>query len=205
MKIVCCAAAERELVPASLRRFSVRTGIPVFASRYGAFLLQSRIIGILREKGDRRLTVHGVLVALDRRGVLMTGESGSGKTVSGLALAAAGARWVADDAVALERRGDAVYGRGHERTRHLIALREQGIVRVDRWLGEGVLIPEARVDLIMELDRGPLREEFRRQSREILGIQIPCLYLKDDSGPSGIVERITAFFDGNPSVAATNG
>ena len=50
----------------------------------------------------RRSVVHGTAVALDGRGILLVGPSGSGKSDLALRLIAQGARLVADDAVVVE-------------------------------------------------------------------------------------------------------
>ena len=97
--------------------------------------------------------VHGVLVRLSGQGVLMTGDSGIGKTECGLELVNRGSKWIADDAVILERRGDLLYGRGHRRTRRLIAVRGRGILDVHELLGTGAIREETRVDVIIRFVR----------------------------------------------------
>ena len=53
-------------------------------------LLKSRLIGLLREKGGRRIMCHGVLIQLSGQGILITGDSGIGKTACSLELASRG-------------------------------------------------------------------------------------------------------------------
>jgi hypothetical protein len=192
----CTAVSEMRRVPDFLRRYSTRTGTPVFASRFDASLLKSRIISVIREKGERQVMVHGVLVGLAGRGVLIIGGSGIGKTGCGLALVDLGAQWVADDAVVLERRDDAIYGRGHERTGHLIAVRGRGIVRADQWLGAQALCSETRVALIVHLERDSAKDGCGRLSDAILGMKLPCRYLLADAGPREMAAQVLALFKG---------
>jgi serine kinase of HPr protein (carbohydrate metabolism regulator) len=173
--IPCIAVSGRE-IPDDLKSFSESTGIPAFASCYDHFLVYSRLIGLLREMGERTVVVHGVLVRILGRGVLIMGESGVGKTAFGLSLMHSDNRWVADDAVILEGRGDALYGRGHERTRDWIAVRGRGILRAEELLDGERLLGQTRVDLIIRLIRASGKGEKCAEDpfREFVGVSIPC-------------------------------
>jgi HPr kinase/phosphorylase len=157
----------------------------VFATHYDHSLIHSRPAGSLRETGERRVMVHGVLVRVSGRGVLLMGESGIGKTGSGLSLMHSDNRWVADDAVVLEGKGDALYGRGHERTRDWIAVRGRGILRAEELLGGERLLGQTRVDVIIRLIRasGTDEDAGRDLFREFAGVSIPCRDLVVDVDP----------------------
>ena len=113
-RIPLIAISETDTVPGLMASFSESYGIPVFASVYDEFLLESRLSGLLREKLENSISMHGTLVSVSGLGVMLTGDSGTGKTECSLKLAERGHRWVADDAVEIERRGDSLYGRSHE-------------------------------------------------------------------------------------------
>jgi HPr kinase/phosphorylase len=164
----------------------------VFASRYDPSLIQSRLTGLLREIGERTVMVHGVLVRVLGHGVLLMGESGVGKTSSGLFLMHSGNRWVADDAVILEGRGDALYGRGHERSRNWIAVRGRGIVRAEELLGRERLLGQARVELIVRLMQTTGKDEQAGSGRvrEFVGVSIPCRVLVTDADPRWTADRL---------------
>lgn len=194
--IACVALSETHRMPDCLRRFSEATGMPVFASRYDASLLQSRLVGLIREKGERVVTLHGVLVEVSGVGVLIMGASGIGKTACGLGLVSRGARWIADDAVVLEGRGDMLYGRGHERTRPFISVRGRGVVRADLLLGAEALREETRVGVIIRFvgDAGQRRVpagDRRRSVCRIVGVTLPCRCLADGGNPSRMAGRVT--------------
>jgi len=178
---ISCVAVSDPEIPHDLQKYSEWTGTPVFASRYDPSLIHSRLIGLLREMGERRVMVHAVLVRVLDRGVLLMGESGIGKTAIGLSLMHSGNRWVADDAVILEGRGDALYGRGHERTRDWIAVRGRGILRAEELLG-GERLRQTRVDVIIRLIRASGKDEDsgRDLFREFAGVSIPCRDLATD-------------------------
>ena len=134
---------------------------------------------VCREKVGRRIVVHGVLVQASGLGVLIMGDSGIGKTACGLDLVARGGLWIADDAVVLEGRGGALYGRGHERTKKLIAVRGRGILEARALLRTGALCEETQVHLIIQFIRHSCKEGMDRGGKsrsflEIAGIRLSC-------------------------------
>jgi serine kinase of HPr protein (carbohydrate metabolism regulator) len=189
--IPCIAVSERE-IPDDLQRYSESSETPVFASCYDPFLIQSRLTGLLREMGERTVMVHGVLVRVLNRGVLFMGESGIGKTASGLSLMHSGNRWVADDAVILEGRGNALYGRGHEKSRDWIALRGRGILRAEELLGAERLLGQTRVELVIRLIRasGKDKDAGKDLFREFVGVSIPCVDFVTDADPGPMADRL---------------
>ena len=193
--IRCAAVAEAREMPPFLRQFSERTGTTVFSSRFDPWLLKSRLMALFAEKSDRRVNLHGVLVRVSGIGVLLTGESGIGKTACGLELTASGGGWVADDAVVLEARGNVLYGRGHERTKSLIALRGRRICRVERLLGPEALHDATSVQLIVRLQRGCPGDDrtgsrIQRSVRDIIGVSLPCWCVAAEDDPRRMAGQV---------------
>lgn len=193
--IACAGVAEAQQIPEYLRDFSERAGTPVFASRYPASLLESRLAGLLREIGERKTMVHGVLLRISGLGVLIMGESGIGKTACGLNLAARGHAWVADDAVVLEGRGTVLYGRGHDKTRNWIAPRGRGILRAEALLGKKAICEEVRVDLIVHFVRrsgkgGAVDGGDGISVRRIAGTDLPCRRLAIGADPGSMAGQV---------------
>jgi serine kinase of HPr protein (carbohydrate metabolism regulator) len=192
---ISCLALSEQKITFFLRQFSERMEMPIFSSCYDDALLHSRLTGLLRERGERQVMVHGVLVRVWGLGVLLLGESGIGKTACGLALMGKGNRWVADDAVVLEGRGDAVYGRGHRRTAGRIAVRGRGVCRAADLLGPGQILQETRVDVLIRLVRGTERngEQEGESFREMVGVSLRCRDLAADVDPRRVAERVTDY------------
>ncbi len=94
------------------------------------------------------LIVHGTAVAFAGRGLLILGASGSGKSRLALALIGAGAGLVADDRVAILRRGEALVVRAPEAIAGLVEARGVGILPLPA-------VPEAVLTLVVDLDRAP--------------------------------------------------
>ncbi len=194
--ISCAAFSEVNKLPDDLRKFSEVQRIPVFTSCYDASLLKSRLMGLIREKGGRQIMLHGVLVRLSGLGILITGDSGIGKTACSIELVNRGSRWVADDAVILERRGELLYGRGHHRTRRLIAVRGRGILDVHQLLGAEAIRQETRVNMVIRFVRQSGEEgtagagDEENSFLEIMGIPVPCRRFKAGDGPRQMSERV---------------
>src|SRR5580693_1856546 len=90
------------------------------------------------------LLAHATTVAIDGRGVLLRGPSGSGKSDLALRLIDAGARLVADDQSELSRHGETIIVRAPAAIAGLIEVRGVGILRVDT-------IAEAPLALVADL------------------------------------------------------
>jgi len=191
----CAAFSEANELPDDLRRFSEAERITVCTSRHDASLLKSRLIGLLREKGGRQIMCHGVLIQLSGRGILITGDSGIGKTACSLELARRGAYWVADDAVILEGRGDHLYGRGHRRTKKWIAVRGQGILDARDLLGAETIRKETRVDVMIRFVGGSGKEETVSgegdgSMLDIVGVPLLCRRLEAGDGPRRMSDQV---------------
>ena len=120
--------------------------------------------------GDTSTTLHATCVAIDGRGVLIEGRSGSGKSDLALRLIDRGAVLVADDYTVLT----AVDGR-------LLASAPATIAGMIEVRGIGILASPHRdgltVALIVALDDAPQRMPERLELREIGGVHVPVMPL----------------------------
>jgi HPr kinase/phosphorylase len=193
--ISCAAFSEAGELSDDIRRFSEMEGIPVFTSCYDAALLKSRLIGLLREKGGRQIMRHGVLIRLSGQGILITGDSGIGKTACSLELVNRGGCWIADDAVVLRGKGDLLYGRGHHRTRRWIAVRGRGILDARDLLGAEAVCDETRVNVIIRFVRDSGKDETVRADEdrsmiEVVGVPVLCRRLEAGDGPQQMADQV---------------
>jgi HPr kinase/phosphorylase len=122
-------------------------------------------------------TVHATLVRLMARGIVIMGESGSGKSRLALSLLYEGARLVADDVVELTAGPSGLRGRPPDRLRGLIEIRGVGIIDVAAAMGRPFVIEETAVDLAVRLmrERDGTREAGapRVGVVRLLGCEIP--------------------------------
>jgi serine kinase of HPr protein (carbohydrate metabolism regulator) len=187
---VSCSGGASGGIPPFFQEYAERTQTPLFASGFDEWLLSSRVTGLLEELGKKRVMVHGTLVTLSGLGVLLTGESGIGKTSTALAAMAGDSRWVADDAVILQARAGLLYGRGHTRTRASIAVPEKGILPAGAHLGNGRLLDQTQVHLMVRLVRPPGQEGRAEARCRFVGVSIPCRELPVDVSPARMAARL---------------
>jgi HPr kinase/phosphorylase len=118
------------------------------------------------------------------RGIVLMGESGSGKSRLALSLLYEGARLVADDVVDLSLGTNGLIGRSPDRLRGLIEIRGVGIVDVSKALGRSFVLEATSIDLAVSLEK---RAEGKRRADSpevslvtLLGREIPDIRVGSD-------------------------
>jgi len=174
--------------------------VPVLASSLEAPHLESRLVGLLREHRDGTIRVHACLAVTSGRGILITGESGTGKTSAALRLAGeAGGAWIADDAVELFLREGSVRGSAPVRTRGLVDLPGRGILRAAALLVPERILEEAGVDGVVRVVRRSSDpppewpEVTRRGTCRILGLERPFQVFATEEGCEPLERRIAGW------------
>lgn len=126
------------------------------------------------------VTRHGVLLDIHGEGVMITGDSGIGKSESAIELIMRGHRLVADDAVELRRISNQLIGTAPEVIRHYIELRGIGVIDVRQLFGMRAIRTEAQLDLVIHFEQWDNTKFYDRLGIEdhfveILDIRVPCL------------------------------
>ena len=154
---------------------------PIFRSKQSTSKFMANLISYLSVELAERVTIHGVLCEVYGEGVLITGESGVGKSETAIELVKRGHRLVADDAVEIKRVSDyTLYGSAPETIRHYIEIRGIGIIDVKRIFGMGSIKETANIDLVINLETWDANKQYDRvglstQYTKILGIDVPSL------------------------------
>lgn len=162
------SACERYHVP--LLRTPVAT--PVAIAKVGALLENALAV---------RQVVHGVLMDILSLGVLITGDSGIGKSECALDLVVRGHRLVADDAVEVRLRGERdLIGTCPELTRHHMEVRGLGLINIRDLFGVASTRTSKRMELVVQLERWDPAREYDRLGLdenvwELLGVKIPLV------------------------------
>ena len=144
------------------------------------------------------ITRHGVLLDIYGEGVMITGDSGVGKSESAIELIMRGHRLVADDAVELRKVSNRqIMGTAPENIRHFIELRGIGIVNVARIFGVGAVKVSESLDLVVQLEPWDPTKNYQRTGLEseycdILGVSIPSTSIPVSPGRNMAVVLETA-------------
>lgn len=171
----------RELIPNPIfMESALAHNIPVFSSKKATSGFMAETIRWLNVKLAPCISVHGVLVDVYGEGVLITGESGIGKSEAALELIKRGHRLVTDDVVELRKVSDeTLIGSAPDVTKHLIELRGIGIVDVKSLYGASSVKDTANIDLVIRLEEWDKDKEYDRLGleenyTEYLGNKIIC-------------------------------
>ena len=153
--------------------------VTLLRSRIPTSNIISDIISYLTSAMAPRITRHGVLMDVLGEGILLTGESGIGKSEAAMELIKRGHRLVADDAVEIRKiSADALVGTAPELIRNYIELRGIGIVNVARLFGMGAVRLDKKIDLVVNIVPWNTHEVYDRlgledQYMDILGVKVP--------------------------------
>jgi len=166
-----------------------RADIPLFVTAEPAGHVIDVLRGYLSQLFAERTTRHGVCMDILGLGVLLTGESGLGKSELGLELISRGHGLVADDAVDVYRVSQtALEGRCPELLMNLLEVRGIGLLDIKAIFGETAVRRKMRLKLIVHLVRKETMErEFERLPyeplfEEILGVKVRKVVIAVDAG-----------------------
>ena len=171
--------ADGQAVPDPLMAMAERAQIPMFATpEPAAFVIDVLRAYLSRHFADRS-SMHGVFMDILGLGVLITGESGLGKSELGLELISRGHGLVADDAVDLFRINQAtIEGRCPELLQNLLEVRGIGLLDIRAIFGETAVRRHMRLRLIVHLVRRETMERdyerlpYEPLTQEVLGVPI---------------------------------
>ncbi len=176
-----CVIFCRDLEPDELfMKIALENKVPILKTTKSTSDFMAEIIRWLNVKLAPCISIHGVLVDVYGEGVLITGESGIGKSEAALELIKRGHRLITDDVVEIRKvSDDTLVGSAPDITKHFIELRGIGIVDVKALFGASSVEETQNIDLVIKLedwdrdkdyDRLGLEEEYT----EYLGNKIVC-------------------------------
>lgn len=171
--------ADGQQAPEVLLSMCERAQIPLFATPESAAFVIDVLRAYLSKHFADRTTMHGVFMDILGMGVLITGESGLGKSELGLELISRGHGLVADDAVDLYRINQTtIEGRCPELLQNLLEVRGIGLLDIQAIFGESAVRRRMRLKMIVHLvRRETLEREYDRLPHEplmqnVLGIPV---------------------------------
>lgn len=176
---ISCFIVTKGLVPPSeLLRAAEAGGIPVLVTPTESTPFIKHLSAFLDERLAMRLHLHAVLLDVFGLGVLITGESGIGKSESALDLIDRGHRLIADDVVEIKRMGDVLVGSSPDLTRYHMELRGLGVLNIKDIYGVSSIRLSKRIELVVNLERWESGKEYDRLGLRderflVLGAEVP--------------------------------
>ena len=186
-EIPCIIIARGMDCPEELLAQAKAHEVPLYRTKAETSAFTSKAITYLAEVLAPRVTQHGVLVDVFGVGVLITGESGVGKSECALELIKRGHLLVADDVVDIARVGHKLRGESPEIVRDFMELRGIGIVDIKLIFGIGAVMRRKTIDMVIHLEFWTPGKDYDRlgnkeQTMDILGIPVPLINVPVRSG-----------------------
>lgn len=170
---------------ADLVRAADDFSLPLFSSPLASPVVIDHLQYHLTRALAPRTTVHGVYMEVMGMGVLLTGESGIGKSELALELLSRNHRLIADDAVEFIRIGpDVLVGQCPGALSDYLEVRGLGILDVRTMFGETAVRHKKKLHLIVRMERMEKRRlkkidrlQAQQLTRNILEVEIPEVVL----------------------------
>jgi len=158
-----------------------RSGCSILQTALGSADFSRGLYQMLDEIFADTITIHGVLVEVYGIGVLITGDSGVGKSETALELIERGHRLISDDTVKLRNISDTyLIGSGENPLlAHHMEIRGLGILNLANLFGVGSIRDKKQVQLLVRLEEWDSNKNYERVGEELtetlLGITVPKL------------------------------
>ena len=188
--------------PESLKEVAQKHNFPVLRSPQPTFRVMTDLITYLDSKLAPQDTLHGVLLNVYGKGVLIVGESGMGKSEIALELIRRGHLLVSDDRVDVARIHNKITGRAPELLQSMLEIRGLGVIDVEKMFGGSALLEETDVQLVIRLEKYMKDKEYNRGGNveelyySILDLSVPMVVLPVKEGRSMgvLIEAVVSNF-----------
>mgnify|MGYP000978464220 FL=1 len=175
-------------IPEEMIRAADEKQIAILRSKTSTSRLSGEISSYLDSRLAERTSVHGVLMDIYGMGVLIQGDSGIGKSETGLELVKRGHRLVADDRVDIYAKDEmTLWGEPAEILRHLLEIRGVGIIDVMSLYGASAVKDSSQVQIAVYLENFDVHKTFDRlgndtEELEVAGVRIPRIRIPVKTG-----------------------
>lgn len=181
-QIPCCVFTHSLMPSKEFMEIANDAGCPILQTSLNSTDFSTRLLRIFSNIFASKKSIHGVLVEVYGVGIVLTGDSGVGKSETALELIERGHRLVADDVVELRCvNGNTLLGRGaNQMISHHMEIRGLGIINISQLYGVGSIRDQKEVQLVVKLEEWKADKVYDRlgteqRTQDILGVQIPFL------------------------------
>ncbi len=186
----CLIISKSHMCPPILKEIAKEKDFPLFRSHFETYRLIIDVVTFLDEKLAPEKSMHGVLLSIYGKGVMIRGESGMGKSEIALELIKRGHLLVADDRVDCARIHNKIVGRAPTILKEMLEIRGIGIINVSRMFGASSVLDKVDVSLVIQLEQWHQDNDYDRvgiedkKYEDILGAEIPKIILPVKEGRS---------------------
>ncbi|MBO8441545.1 MAG: HPr kinase/phosphorylase [Firmicutes bacterium] len=180
----CFVISSKLTVPEAFLSVAKKKHIPILLSDQHTSRVLTDIVSYLSDALAERQAIHGVLVNINGLGVLISGDSGIGKSEAALELIRRGHRLVSDDRVDVyQRDNNTLMGESPDILEHLMEIRGIGIIDVMNLFGAGAIQKRCEIKFIVHLQRWvDEKDDFDRlggnnKYQRILNVDIPQIII----------------------------
>lgn len=180
-EIPCVILCRGHVPPQEMLELAKARNIPVLGTKRATTdFIVSAIMFISRLLAPH-ITMHAVLIDVYGIGVLITGESGAGKSEAALELVKRGHQLVADDVVDICRVNEnRLTGEAPETIRFFMEIRGIGIIDIRQMYGVGAVMMSKSIDMEIHLENWNEQKEYDRLGLDenyttIMGVKVPSI------------------------------
>lgn len=177
-----CVIVARGIKPfPEMLEASKKFNIPILKTAEDTSIFLGAIIRYLNLNLAPKTSIHGVLVEVYGQGVLITGESGIGKSETALELIKRGHGFIADDIVEVKKISyNNLLGEAPELLKNFIEIRGLGLIDIKNIFGMGSIKENYPVDIMINLENWDSKKSYDRlgldeEYTDIMGIKIPLI------------------------------
>jgi HPr kinase/phosphorylase len=176
--------------PTDLREHAEESDTPLWVSPRRGFELLNLLQYHLARSLAPRITMHGVFMEIYSIGVLLTGDSGTGKSELALELISRGHRLVADDAPEFTQIApDVLDGTCPDLLQDLLEVRGLGVMNIRQMFGDTAVKANKYLRLCVHLVKAPelstdamARIVGESRTRRVLDLDVPVVELPVAAG-----------------------
>ena len=179
--IPCVVIARGLEVFSEMFESSKNNNIPMLVTNTITTIFVGQLMSYLNYELGDSTSMHGVLVEVYGEGILITGESGVGKSETALELIKRGHSFIADDVVEIKKISyNILEGQAPKLLKYFMEIRGLGLIDIGRLFGMGSIKDSYMIDMVINLENWDGNKEYDRagieeQKTTILGIEIPCV------------------------------